>query len=138
MKPCVSNRMDDDLRMRAVPDGDDYVANGSKTLITNGGSADCLLQAEGKGMHMLMGDLPYERLLIALGGVAAMEGAIEETRKYVNQRRAFGQPVAAFQNTRFKLAECVTNARVARVFVDRCIEQLVRRELDAETAAMAA
>jgi acyl-CoA dehydrogenase len=98
---------------------------------------DCLLQAEGKGMHMLMGDLPYERLLIALCGVAAMEGAVEETVRYVNERQIFGQPVAAFQNTKFKLAECVTHTRVARVFVDRCVELLVRGELDTETAAMA-
>jgi acyl-CoA dehydrogenase len=98
---------------------------------------DCLLQSEGKGMHMLMGDLPYERLLIALCGVAAMEGAIEETLKYVNERQVFGQPVAAFQNTKFKLAECVTHTRVARVFVDRCVELLVKGELDTETAAMA-
>jgi acyl-CoA dehydrogenase len=97
---------------------------------------DCLLQQEGKGMHMLMGDLPYERLLIAVAGVAAMEGAVAETIKYVNERQIFGQPVAAFQNTRFKLAECVTNTRVARVFCDRCIEQLVKGELDSETAAM--
>jgi len=98
---------------------------------------DCLLQAEGKGMHMLMGDLPYERLLIALCGVAAMEGAVEETVRYVNERQIFGQPVAAFQNTKFKLAECVTHTRVARVFVDRCVELLVKGELDTETAAMA-
>jgi len=98
---------------------------------------DCLLQQEGKGMHMMMGDLPYERLLIALGGVAAMEGALEETIKYVNERKIFGQAVAAFQNTKFKLAEAATHTRVARVFVDRCIEQLLKGELDTETAAMA-
>jgi acyl-CoA dehydrogenase len=98
---------------------------------------DCLLQQEGKGMHMMMGDLPYERLLIALGGVASMEGALEDTIKYVNERQVFGQPVAAFQNTRFKLAEAATHTRVARVFVDRCIEQLLKGELDTETAAMA-
>ena len=98
---------------------------------------DCLLQDEGKGMHMLMGDLPYERALIALGGVAAMEGALEETIKYVNERKIFGQPVASFQNTRFKLAECATQVRIARVFMDHCIEQLVKGELDTETAAMA-
>jgi acyl-CoA dehydrogenase len=98
---------------------------------------DCLLQDEGKGMHMLMGDLPYERALIALGGVAAMEGALEETIKYVNERKIFGQPVAAYQNTRFKLAECATQVRIARVFMDHCIEQLVKGELDTETAAMA-
>jgi len=96
-----------------------------------------LLGAEGRGMHMLMGDLPYERLLIALAGVAAMEGALDETIKYVHERKIFGQPVAAYQNTRFKLAEAVTHTRVARVFVDRCVEQLVAGRLDTETAAMA-
>lgn len=99
--------------------------------------ADCLLRQEGEGMHMMMGDLPYERLLIALCGVAAMEGALEETIKYVNERQVFGQPVSAFQNTKFKLAEAATHTRVARVFVDRCIELLLKGELDTETAAMA-
>ena len=100
--------------------------------------ADCLLGGvEGRGMHMLMGDLPYERLTIALGGVAAIEGAYAETVRYVNERQAFGQRIAEFQNTRFKLAEVATHVRVARTFVDRCIEQLVAGELDTETAAMA-
>ncbi len=100
--------------------------------------ADCLLGgAEGKGMHQLMGDLPYERLTIALGGVAAMEGAVAETVRYVKERKAFGQAVGDFQNTRFKLAEVTTITRVARTFVDRCIEQLVAGTLDTETAAMA-
>ena len=100
--------------------------------------ADCLLGGvEGKGMHQLMGDLPYERLTIALGGVAAMEGAVAETARYVRERKAFGQAIGEFQNTRFKLAEVVTLTRVARTFVDKCIEQLVRGELDTETAAMA-
>jgi len=100
--------------------------------------ADCLLGlVEGKGMHQLMGDLPYERLTIALGGVAAMEGAVAETARYVRERKAFGQAIAEFQNTRFRLAEVVTYTRVARTFVDSCIEQLVRGELDTETAAMA-
>jgi acyl-CoA dehydrogenase len=96
-----------------------------------------LLGGEGEGMHMLMGDLPYERVLIALAGVASMEGALDETVKYVNERKVFGQPVAAYQNTKFKLAEAVTHTRIARVFVDRCIEQLIKGELDTETAAMA-
>jgi acyl-CoA dehydrogenase len=100
--------------------------------------ADCLLGgAEGKGMHQLMGDLPYERITIALGGVAAMEGAAAETARYVRERKAFGHAIAEFQNTRFKLAEIFTHARVARTFIDRCIEQLVDGKLDAETAAMA-
>jgi len=100
--------------------------------------ADCLLgPEEGRGMRMLMGDLPYERLTIALGGVAAMEGAYAETVRYTKERQAFGRKIAEFQNTRFKLAEVATQVRVARVFVDRCIEQLVAGELDTETAAMA-
>ena len=100
--------------------------------------ADCLLGGEeGSGMHQLMGDLPYERLTIALGGVAAMEGAVAETARYVKERKAFGQAIGEFQNTRFKLAEVTTITRVARTFVDRCIEQLVQGKLDTETAAMA-
>jgi acyl-CoA dehydrogenase len=100
--------------------------------------ADCLLGLEeGRGMRMLMGDLPYERLTIALGGVAAMEGALAETARYVKERQAFGQKIGEFQNTRFKMAEVATLVRVARTFVDRCIEQLVAGELDTETAAMA-
>jgi len=100
--------------------------------------ADCLLGAEeGRGMHQLMGDLPYERITIALAGVAAMEGAYAETVRYVNERRAFGQRIVEFQNTRFKLAEVATLVRVARTFVDSCIAQLVAGTLDTETAAMA-
>jgi len=99
---------------------------------------DCLLGGtEGKGMHQLMGDLPYERITIALSGVAAMEGAVAETARYVRERKAFGQAVAEFQNTRFRLAEVATYTRVARTFIDRCVEQLVTGELDTETAAMA-
>jgi acyl-CoA dehydrogenase len=99
---------------------------------------DCLLGGtEGEGMHQLMGDLPYERLTIAVAGVAAMEGAVAETVRYVNERKAFGQSIAAFQNTRFKLAEAATKTRVARCFVDHCIAELVGGRLDTETAAMA-
>ena len=100
--------------------------------------ADCLLGgAEGEGMHQLMGDLPYERLTIAVGGVGMMEGAVAETLRYVNERKAFGQSIASFQNTRFKLAEVATKTRVARTFVDDCIRRLVAGSLDTETAAMA-
>ena len=100
--------------------------------------ADCLLGGvEGEGMHQLMGDLPYERLTIAVGGVGMMEGAVAETLRYVNERKAFGQSIASFQNTRFKLAEVATKTRVARTFVDDCIQRLVAGSLDTETAAMA-
>ena len=100
--------------------------------------ADCLLGGEeGLGMHQLMGDLPYERLTIAVGGVAAMEGAFAETARYVKERQAFGQSIGTFQNTRFRLAEIATQARVARVFLDRCIEEQVAGTFDSDTAAMA-
>jgi acyl-CoA dehydrogenase len=92
---------------------------------------------EGKGFQQLMSDLPYERALIAVNGVAAMEGAIDETLRYVKERRAFGKPVFEFQNTKFELAEVATIARVARVFVNDCIQRVVDGSLDATTAAMA-
>ena len=92
---------------------------------------------EGLGMSQLMGDLPYERLVIALCGVAAMEGAVAETAKYVKERKAFGQVIGQMQHIRFKLAECATVTRVARTFVDDCIVKLVAGKLDTETASMA-
>ena len=100
--------------------------------------ADCLLGGvEGKGMHQLMHDLPYERTVIAVGAVGAMEGGLEETLKYVRERKTFGQPVFNYQNTRFKLAEVASITRIARVFSDRCVVDLVAGKLDTETASMA-
>jgi acyl-CoA dehydrogenase len=101
-------------------------------------STDCLLGGvEGEGMHQLMHDLPYERTVIAVGAVGAMEGGIEETIKYVRERKTFGQPVINYQNTRFKLAEISSIARIARVFTDRCVMELIEGKLDTETASMA-
>ena len=93
--------------------------------------------AEGKGFYQLMDDLPYERMLIGVGALAAMEGAYAATLDYVRQRQAFGRPIAEFQNTRFKLAEVATQIAVGRAFIDRCVEKLLVGELDAATAAMA-
>jgi acyl-CoA dehydrogenase len=99
---------------------------------------DCLLGGvEGEGMHQLMHDLPYERTVIAVGAVGAMEGGIDETIKYVRERKTFGQPVINYQNTRFKLAEISSIARIARVFTDRCVMELIEGKLDTETASMA-
>jgi acyl-CoA dehydrogenase len=99
---------------------------------------DCLLGvAEGQGMHQLMADLPYERLIVALAGVAAMEGGLEATLAYTKSRTAFGQPIAEFQNTKFKLAEIASLVRIARVFVDDCIDKRLKGALDTQTAAMA-
>ena len=100
--------------------------------------ADCLLgPEEGRGMYQMMADLPYERAIIALCGVGAMEGAIAETSRYVKERKAFGQAIGNMQNIRFKLAEVATIARVARVFIDDCIVKLLEGKLDTETASMA-
>ena len=100
--------------------------------------ADCLLgPEEGQGMYQLMADLPYERAIIAVCGVGAMEGAVAETSRYVKERQAFGQTLGSMQHIRFKLAEIATITRVARVFVDRCIQEVVDGRLDNETASMA-
>jgi len=92
---------------------------------------------EGQGFIQLMQQLPFERLLLAVSAVACMEAAVEETVKYVKERKAFGKAIMDFQNTRFKLAECETEARIARVFLDHCIEQLMIGKLDSTTASMA-
>ena len=102
--------------------------------------ADMLLggpQQEGRGFICLMEQLPWERLQIAISAVAAAQAAIDWTVDYVKQRKVFGQPVAAFQNTRFTLAELQTEVQVARVFVDKCIELLLVNTLDTATASMA-
>ncbi|VTU39943.1 acyl-CoA dehydrogenase family protein [Variovorax sp. PBL-E5] len=99
--------------------------------------ADKLLGGkEGQGFYQLMSDLPYERTIIGVLAVAAMEGAYEATLDYVRQRQAFGQPIAEFQNTKFKLAEIATTIKVARTFVDRCVAELVAGTLDTATASM--
>jgi acyl-CoA dehydrogenase len=92
---------------------------------------------EGKGFVQLMQQLPAERLNIAQAAVIAMERAIELTVDYVKERKAFGQRVLDFQNTRFKLAECKTEALLARTFVDQCVLWLIEGKLDASTASMA-
>ena len=92
---------------------------------------------EGQGFFQLMGDLPYERLFIGVSAVACMEGAYEATLKYVRERKAFGQTVADFQNTKFKLAEVATQIAVGRAFMDKCVEQIVAGQLDTATASMA-
>lgn len=95
-----------------------------------------LIGEEGKGFAYLMQELPRERLLISISAVAVMEGALDWTIAYTRERKAFGRPVADFQNTRFKLAEVKTEVTVARVFLDECIGRLMRGELDVSTAAM--
>jgi acyl-CoA dehydrogenase len=93
--------------------------------------------AEGKGFAQLMSELPYERTLVAIGAVAAIERALRLTLEYARERSAFGQKLIELQNVRFKLAEIKTYAVVARTFVDRCIVQVMDGTLDTATASMA-
>jgi long-chain-acyl-CoA dehydrogenase len=96
-----------------------------------------LLGEEGRGFYYLMRQLAQERLSVAVSAVAACETALDITLEYCKERTAFGQPIGSFQNSRFKLAEMKTEIEIARVFVDRCIEELNDGNLTPETAAMA-
>jgi len=92
---------------------------------------------EGQGFYQLMKELPQERLIVSVNAVAMMERALALTIDYVKQRDAFGKKVIDFQNTQFVLAECKSEATIARVFLDHCIERHVKGELDTVTASMA-
>src|SRR4051812_5749443 len=92
---------------------------------------------ENRGFICLMEQLPWERLQIAVTAVAAAQAAIDWTVQYVKDRRVFGQAVAAYQNTRYTLAELQTEVQVARVFVDKCLELVLQGKLDTATASMA-
>ncbi|MGZ5742209.1 MAG: acyl-CoA dehydrogenase family protein [Burkholderiales bacterium] len=100
-------------------------------------ASNLLGSAEGEGFFQMMEQLPYERLSIAVGAVATTELAVAITTQYVKEREAFGKPLIDFQNTRFKLAECKTEAHIGRVFLDSCIERFIAGQLDDVTAAMA-
>jgi acyl-CoA dehydrogenase len=100
-------------------------------------AANLLGTSEGRGLLQLMEQLRHERLSIALSAVAAAESAVEITARYVKERMVSGKPLFELQNTRFKLAECRTEAHIARVFVDSCIELFISGKLDDATAAMA-
>jgi acyl-CoA dehydrogenase len=188
------------IKTKAIRDGDEYVIDGAKTFITNGLLANLIVVVaktdpddaaggakgislivletdgldgfsrgrvlkkigqhgqdtaelffdgvrvpasnllgteEGQGFIQLMQQLPQERLLIAVAAVAAIEESLKHTLKYTKEREAFGRTVFKFQNTRFKLAELATTAKIARVFLDDCIVKHLRGELDVPTASMA-
>lgn len=99
--------------------------------------ADHVLGGEGRGFACLMQELPQERLLVGITAVGVMESALEQTIRYARERKAFGRAIADFQVSRFKLAEMKTEVKIARVFLDHCLELHLAGELDVETAAMA-
>ena len=94
-----------------------------------------LLGAEGMGFIYLMQELPQERLSVALNAIASAESILEQTIAYVKERKAFGRSISSFQNTQFKLAEMSADITMALVFVDKCLELLVEKQLDVVTAA---
>ncbi len=98
---------------------------------------DAVLGAEHGGFAVLMEELPRERLTLAISGLAAAEGALQWTIDYVRERQVFGKPVAEFQNTRFKIAEMMTELRALRAFIDECTLKLAMNDLDTVTASMA-
>ena len=121
-------------------------------------AANLIGPAEGRGFFQMMEQLPYERLTIGAGAVAAAERAIAITADYVKERMAGGRALIEFQNTRFELAsmvteeglrdaghrrvlaggaECKTEARIGRVFLDHCIERFLDGSLDEVASAMA-
>ncbi|HEY4616694.1 MAG TPA: acyl-CoA dehydrogenase family protein [Flavobacterium sp.] len=91
---------------------------------------------EKMGFKIMMKELARERLTVGISAVASAEGAIENTVAYTTQRTAFKTPIAGFQNTQFKLAECSTQMQIHQAFLDRCIELLVDHKLTTESASM--
>ncbi|MFV8819388.1 acyl-CoA dehydrogenase family protein [Haliea sp. E17] len=99
--------------------------------------SNLLGEVEGAGFGQLMRELAWERLIIAILSVATAQAALDTTLEYTRERKVFGQAVADFQNSRFKLAEMKTEIAVGQVFVDRCIEQVLNNALTPEAAAAA-
>jgi acyl-CoA dehydrogenase len=91
---------------------------------------------EGMGFFQLMQELPQERLIVAVGGVGAMELAMQETLAYTKDRQAFGKPIFNFQNTRFTLAECQALLMASRAMVDAAMVAHLKGELGVERAAL--
>ena len=99
--------------------------------------ANLLGGREGMGFIMLMQELAWERLMIAITSVAGAEAALKHTIEYTKSRKVFGKQVSSFQNTRFKLAEMKAELAIARVYVDRCIELTLKKKLGVDDAATA-
>ncbi len=99
------------------------------------GQADVLGRVGG-GFGHLIDELARERLVLAVSAVGHAQGALEKTIEYVTQRKAFGQPIASFQNTRFELAKIKTEIEVHRAFAEKCNAMYAAGKLDAPTAAM--
>jgi acyl-CoA dehydrogenase len=98
--------------------------------------ANVLGELPGRGFAQLMTELPYERVIVGVAGVSAIEKALALTVEHTRERKAFGQPLIELQNTRFVLAEIKTEATVARTFIDRCIGEMLAGTMDTVLASM--
>jgi len=96
-----------------------------------------LLGEEGQGFKIMMTELARERLTVALNAIGGAEGAIEKTIAYTSTRTAFNKPIAGFQNTQFKLAECAAQLQLHQAFLDRCTLLLSKHQLTTESASIA-
>ena len=96
--------------------------------------ASAILGRQGNGFGHLVDELPRERLTLALSAIGACDGMLAMTVDYVRNRKAFGQNIGAFQNTRFKLAEIKTELEVHRAFVQHCARLYAEKKLDVPTA----
>ncbi|MDP3295721.1 MAG: acyl-CoA dehydrogenase family protein [Nevskia sp.] len=96
-----------------------------------------LLGAEGTGFASLMGELPQERLTLAVSLMASAQKAFDITWDYVNSRRAFGKTIMDFQDTRYKLADLKAELSVGWAFVDQCLEKHDRHALTSADAPIA-
>ena len=95
-----------------------------------------LLGEPGRGFAYMMTELAQERLVVGWVGLALAEANLKDTIDYIRERKAFGKAIAAFQNTRFKIAELVTEYQLSRVFADRCLELHCEGNLDGAMASM--
>jgi long-chain-acyl-CoA dehydrogenase len=96
-----------------------------------------LLGMEGMGFMMLMKELAWERMLVAIICQAGAEAALAHTVQYTKARKAFGKTVSSFQNTRFKLAELRTEIDFCRAYLDRCMQLQLEENLGIDAAAAA-
>ena len=99
-------------------------------------SVSDILGGEGEGFANLMNELPRERLILGVGCVGAADGILEQTVSYVRERRAFGELLSSFQNTRFELADVKTEIELNRALTEKCIDKYIDGTLTTEEASM--
>jgi acyl-CoA dehydrogenase len=96
-----------------------------------------LLGSEGGGFMMMMQKLAQERLCVAIGAVAAAEQVVADTIAYTKERKAFGKPISKFQNTQFKIVECLAKVEVGRAFVDKVVAEHIKGKYLVKESSMA-